>query len=93
MPPIRDAKPQRYARGRWPYVPSAPRRTDTRRRSRRPAASNPCCADVRQNAAPHRGLLLRVDTGLEGDCINGVAGDFAGERLELWRQGGVWAEA
>ena len=39
-------------------------------------------------------LCLRdLASALEGDCINGVAGDFAGERLELWRQGGVWAEA
>src|SRR5262249_51187690 len=56
---IPDAEPRRYARGLWPYVPSAPRRTDTRRPSRRVSPSSPCCAGVRQTASPHQGLLPR----------------------------------
>jgi hypothetical protein len=37
--------------------------------------------------------LRDLASALEGDCVNGVAGDFAGERLELWRQWGVCADA
>ena len=37
--------------------------------------------------------LRDLASALEGDGVNGVAGDFAGERLELWRQWGVCADA
>jgi hypothetical protein len=37
--------------------------------------------------------LCDLASPLEGDCVNGVAGDFAGELLELWRQWGACADA
>ena len=37
--------------------------------------------------------LRDLASALEGNCVNGIAGDFAGEHLELWRELGVYVNA
>jgi hypothetical protein len=68
-----------------------------RHRRRIGGRAGACALDQSNFRPPHTReveLGLRdLASALEADCVNGVAGDFAGERLELWRQWGVCADA